>query len=110
MLSKYQIKLLRKVNKERKVNIENASETEISAYTYLKTEGYVEIEEKTHYITEPGYFANYTVPINVEIAEKGTAYLSESKSEYSRYIIPLIINSLISVGAIVVSLIALIGG
>lgn len=97
MSSKYQLKLLKKVNNLQTVNFENATDSEKSVYQYLASESYLDIEYEVRCESSQDSVITYNVPIKVHITEKRTACLSERTSEYKRYIIPLVLNTLISI-------------
>ena len=106
-MTKAQIALLKKLNDTSKLNYNSLSLSDKDVCSYLKFLNFIDYDETTNTSTTLGVTQFYDEIESIKITEFGKAFLSESSRDNRRIWIPIIIDSVLSVSAIIISIIAL---
>lgn len=106
-----QLDFLISISKADKIMCDTLSDSQLKLINYLENEKLIEVQREivqTSIDPETHKLKNvYGNPLSVSILPKGIAYLAESKHRKFYFWIPIIIDSILSVSAIIISIIAL---
>lgn len=108
-----QLDFLISISKTNKIMCNTLSDSQMKIVRFLEDENLIDANREilsTRYDSETqNAIHNFGRIISVSISERGKAYLAESKHRKFYFWIPIVIDSILSVSAIIISIIALCG-
>ena len=110
-LHRSQLKFLKSIPKDETMTIDNISDSKEKIISFLEDQKLIDVSRKilrTQINSESHTYRHIYGEIeSVSLSEQGKAYLSERKHERFCFWIPIIIDALLSIAAIVISIISL---
>lgn len=108
MPNKQQTRKLKNIRKIEVLKCEGIPKSDMEIYKYLESLGYVHITRETEFQrTRDGIALVPTDPLEIRITEPGKDYLASEKQRKIEMWIPIAINTIISVIALIFSLLSL---